>query len=320
VLAASVLLLVLATVCVRRAALRQATGQAGFLGSLKERRIAVHAKTTTKAHPEATAGKIRPVKGPPLIWKELRGSLARVRRGNRVVGSVIAAALLVVVYGYCAYVGYLWVSEVHTGFVAAYLFLGLFRTATYSATSITSEKEARTWPILLATPLRDRQIIIEKIAGSSVRPWPVWLLLGGHALVFSLAGLIDPAAILPLTLLVLSSALMVSAVGVFFSSCFRKTSLAATVNLIVFFVSVVPVCCPLPIFFVSPVLVAVMILGAAQHGSGARAFAFWPRFGVASSNDLLAAVFAFLALVLVYWLITFILFALATSNVRRRVF
>ena len=64
--------------------------------------------------------------------------------------------------------------------IAAYLFLGLLRAATSAATSVTSEKEARTWPALLSTALTDRQIVFGKIIGSALQGWPSWLLLAAQ--------------------------------------------------------------------------------------------------------------------------------------------
>jgi len=58
---------------------------------------------------------------------------------------------VIVAYGYCGYKDWLALKEAQTAFMAAYLFMGLLRTATSAATSITSEREARTWPVLLTT-------------------------------------------------------------------------------------------------------------------------------------------------------------------------
>jgi len=316
----SALLLALSTLSVRRVGLRQATGQAGIFSSRKERRIA-DKKRAAKADSAAISGGYRRVKGPPVIWKQMKIPLVKGSRLTIVITYVLLIIILLGVYGYCAYEKAFGYKGVQIGFVLAYFFLGLLRTATLTASSITSEREARTWPILLATPLDDRQIVLGKIIGSCLRCWPFWLLLSAHVIVFSLAGCIHPVAIFPLAVLVLSSAVLVSAVGVFFSSCFKRTTPAATINLILFIVFTVPFCCPLPIFLVSPLFAAAMILGIAGgepsminpfYRGGSMLFSWFGAF--------LISELALVALVTVYLLLAFLAFAIAKSNVRRRIF
>jgi len=319
-LGASALLLALSTVCVRRAGLRQATGQAGMFATRRERRLA-DGKRRPRADSAAISGRIRPVKGPPIIWKEMINPLAGRHRLKTIIGSVVALVVLLVIYGYCAYEKYFALKETQTVFIAAYFFLGMLRTASSAATSITSEKEARTWPILLTTPLAEKQIVLGKIIGSALRGWPFWFLLAAHVVVFTLAGCIHPAAILPLVLLVASSTLLVSAVGVFLSSCFKRSSTSASINLILFLLFTVPVCCPLPIFFVSPLFAAIMILSV-TGGWGAMGTPFAPGgLGLGAwLGAFLVSELALTVLVAIYLLMAFAAFAIATSNVRRKVF
>ncbi|MBA7683009.1 hypothetical protein ES703_91365 [subsurface metagenome] len=318
----SALFLALSTLSVRRVGLRQATGQAGIFSSRKERRIA-DKKRAARAGSTAISGRYRSIKGPPVIWKEMKIQLIKGSRLTTVITYVLLITILFAVYGYCAYEKAFGYKVVQIGFVLVYFFLGLFRTATLAASSITSEREARTWPILLATPLNNRQIVLGKIIGSCLRCWPFWLLLAAHVIVFSLARCIHPAAIFPLALLVLSSALLVSAVGVFFSSCFKRTSPAAAINLILFIVFTVPFCCPLPIFFVSPLFAATMILSVTGgvpkmispfsfYGGGSIWFSWLGAF--------LISELALVALVTIYLLMAFLAFAIANSNVRRKIF
>lgn len=316
----SSLFLALSTLSVRRVGLRQATGQAGIFSSRKDRRIATKNRAAG-ADSTAISVRYRGIKGPPVIWKQMKISLMKGSRLRIVITSVLLITVLFAVYGYCAYEKAFGHKEVQIGFVLVYFFLGLFRTATLAASSITSEKEARTWPILLATPLDNRQIVFGKIIGSCLRCWPFWLLLAAHVIVFSLAGCIHPVAIFPLVLLVLSSALLASAVGVFFSSCFKRTSPAAAINLILFFVFTVPICCPLPIFFVSPLFAAAMILSVT--GGGPNMINPFYRGGPVWFSWLgafLVLELALVTLVTIYLLMAFFAFAIAKSNVRRRIF
>ena len=317
----SALLLAFSTVRVRKVGLRQATGQAGIFASRRERRIA-DGKIKKNTVLSTASRKIRPVKGPPIIWKEIMSLWIKTSRLKAVVTTVPAVLILAAAYGYCGYKDYLSHEETHIVFILAFFFFGLFRTATSAATSITSEKEARTWPILLITPLTEKQIASDKIIGSCIGGWAFWLLLAAHVVVFSLAGYISPAAILPLALLIVSSALLVSAIGVFFSSCFKRSSTSASVNLILFIFFTMPVCCPspLPTFLVSPLFVAIMILGVTGGldnigGPFQQIESGWGWFGKFVISGL-----ALIVLVAIYLSLALGAFAIAVANIRRRIF
>jgi len=317
----SALLLAFSTVRVRKVGLRQATGQAGIFASRKERRLA-DGKIKKKTALSASSRRTRPVKGPPVIWKEIINLWIKSRRLTVVVTTVPAVLLLAAVYIYCGYKGYLSREETHIVFILAFFFFGLFRTASSAATCITSEKEALTWPILLTTPLTEKQIAFGKIIGSCIGGWAFWLLLAVHLLVFSLAGVISPAAVLPLILLIASSTLLVSAVGVFFSSCFKRSSISASVNLILFIFFTAPVCCPspLPTFLVSPLFAAVIILGVTGGwdnigGPFQQIGSRWGWFGTFLISGL-----ALIVLVAIYLSLALGAFAIAVANIRRRTF
>ena len=316
-LSASVL--VFSAISVRRAALRQARGQPVIFASHKERRA--RAKRRAQHGSPATSGRIICVKGPPIVWKEMRTMLVKIGRLTPVVSAVLAVVALAATYGYCAYKDYLGIKGVQTAFVLVYLLLGLLRTATTAATSITSEREARTWPVLLATALTDRQIVFGKIIGSALQSWPYWLLLTAHVVLFSLLRYIPAAAILPLAVLVVSSALFVSAVGVLFSSWCRRSATAACANLLLFLCLVVPFCCPLPVFLVSPIFAALMILAVTGQWEMGVPFG---RMDVGAEGDWFAAfltsVLALLVLVGLYLLVAFAASAFAIRKVRRKIY
>ena len=315
----STLLLAFSTLCVRKVGLRQATGQAGIFSSRKERRIA-DKKRRTRAVSPMISRRIRPVKGPPIIWKEMMSLWIKNFRMGSIITTILAVLILAAVYLYCISADLLGREGAHIVFIVVYFFFGLFRTATSAATSITSEKEARTWPILLTTPLTEKQVVFGKIIGSCLGGWAFWLLLAAHIAVFSLAGSIPLTAILPLALLIVSSTLLVSTVGVFFSSCFKRSSISASVNLILFLGFTVPVCCPLPLppFLISPLFAAIMIMGVTGGWSGIhrpfpQAGRGWEWFGAFLVSGL-----ALLVLVVIYLSLALGAFAIAVSNIRRR--
>lgn len=103
-------------------------------------------------------------------------------------------------------------------------------TIVLPATSITSERESRSWPVLLATPLDDKDILLGKLVGSLRRCLPAWLLLLGHIIIFSLAGFIHPLAIIHTGILVTWIAVFLSGSGLYFSSSFKHTTTAVLMN------------------------------------------------------------------------------------------
>lgn len=316
----STLMLALSTISVRRVGLRQATGQPGIFASRKERRAA-RAKRRTEQGSAAMSGRIIAVKGPPIVWKDMRAMSVRVGRFMPVLSAVLAVLVLGATYGYCAYKGYLAIEGVHAAFVLVYFLLGLLRTASSAATSITSEREARTWPVLLTTTLTDREIVVGKILGSCLQSWAFWLLLAAHVAVFSFLRRIPAVAILPLVVLVASSALLFSAVGVLFSSWCRRSSTSACANLLLFLCFVMPFCCPLPIFLVNPIFAGLMIFAVAgQWDIGAP----FDRmiFGAQESwfAIFLTSTLALLVLVGLYLLLALAASAVATMKVRRKIF
>ncbi len=318
----STLLLTLSTMCVRAVGRHQVTGQAGIFSTRKERRLA-KAKRKKNADSTATSRKIRRVMGPPIIWKEMISPLIKTSRLRATLRVAVAFMILVCIYGYYAYTNLFNLNGTHLGFILAYFFLGLFRVSTSAATSITTEKEARTWPILLTTPPAGKQIAIGKIIGSCLQGWLFWLLLAAHVVVFSLARCIPPAAILPLALLVVSSALLISAVGVFFSSCFKRSSASASINMILFLTFTVPVCCS-PVFIASPLFVATMILAVTGGWSETSApfqqvGAGWAWLGAFWTSGLKLFILV-VTYSLLYLSLAIAAFTIATRNIRRRIF
>ena len=315
----STMLLVFSTLSIRKVGLRQATGQAGIFASRKERRIA-DGKLKTKTLSGSAFGRIRPVKGSPIIWKEVISLWIKNFRLGAILTTIVAVLILAFIYGYCAYKDLLGRQETHIAFILVYFFFGLLRTATSAATCITSEKEAQTWPILLTIPLSEKKIVFDKIIGSCLGGWAFWFLLIIHIIVFSLTGVIPLTAVLPLALLIVSSMLLVSTIGVFFSSCFKRNSISASVNLILFLGFTAPVCCPspLPTYLVSPLFAAIMILGVTGDWSGIdRPFretgGMWGWFGAFLTSSL-----ALVVLVVIYLSLTLGAFAIAVTNIRRR--
>ncbi|MFH1717875.1 MAG: ABC transporter permease subunit [Planctomycetota bacterium] len=119
------------------------------------------------------AGYIRPVTGRPIVWKEMSKGFIGHGRGDVVIIISLAATFVVMAV-------LLLFNRGARNILPYYLTSGvslvvMVRLAVFAAGSITLEKEARTWPILLTTPLEDREIIRGKAVAAFRRNLPLLL-------------------------------------------------------------------------------------------------------------------------------------------------
>ncbi|MFC1634543.1 ABC transporter permease subunit [Planctomycetota bacterium] len=226
-LAISGLVLLVSVIRVRKVALRQATGQ---LGTSRRKRWFGKKNNETSIHRRDVVAAIRRIKGPPVLWKELRFPLLGKRKIVTCFFIGLSLILLIATYYLCGREGMLDEEGVHISYVVIALGIGLLSTVVLSATSITAEKESRSWPLLLTTTLDDRAILLGKWAGILRRCLPAWVWLLGHVTIFSLAGFIHPVAILQIGFLTAWSLVFLSGSGLYFSSRFKHTTTAVTMN------------------------------------------------------------------------------------------
>jgi ABC-2 type transport system permease protein len=155
-LAASVLALSIRRV--RKAALGEAFGE-----TAKQRTERTSKKKVRTFTGRTRYQPIRPVTGPPIVWKEMRTAiLGRGKEKNvmfaLLVGAFVMSVIVILLTGI---MGQLNVATrvVPYLLMSAFYLMTMIRLAVFSAGSITTEKEARTWPILLTTPLADSEIV-----------------------------------------------------------------------------------------------------------------------------------------------------------------
>ena len=219
-LGASVLLLLLSTILVRRAALRQAAGQSGLWsprGNLLE--------------DSTRTSRIRRVVGSPVLWKERRTPLLGRRKLGMIVAMLLALGLLGTTYIVCAKEDILTDWTVQASYIVIFLLLGLLFTTVLPATCITLEKEAQTWPLLLTTAISDWEIVWGKFLGTVRRCLPAWWFLLGHVTIFALAGIIHPVGAIQLVILGAWVIFFLSGTGLYFSTRFRHTTTAVIANM-----------------------------------------------------------------------------------------
>lgn len=220
-LGGSALLLLLATIFVRKVALRQATGQEIFR---------LHRQPSKRRPGRADQGRIRRVVGSCIFWKERRVPLWGRLNIVTCVGELLALALLALTYVLIFIEGGLAEEGTQVGYVLTFTGLGLLLTMVLPATCITSEKESRAWPILLTTTVSNWEILWGKFRGAVRRCLVAWMLLMGHVVVFVLMGILHPAAMLQLGLLVVWVVVFLCGTGVYFSTHLRRTTTAVIAN------------------------------------------------------------------------------------------
>jgi ABC-2 type transport system permease protein len=230
-LAASSVVLLVSVYLVRKIALAQVSGYPNILKRLLNPNEADTSKSTVSSKP---GGQIRRVKGSPVVWKELK---TRVSSRERLVVAVIIGlelVLIVSMYLFPVVVDIFGAKETYMLYICFFIGLGLLTVTIFPAASITSEKEARTWPLLLLTPLTGWQILTGKFVGVLRRSMFVWLLLLiyiGLFWLFEYVG-IGLLAIVKMAVIVAGSVVFLCGTGFYFSSRFRRTSAAVIANFI----------------------------------------------------------------------------------------
>ncbi len=118
---------------------------------------------------------IRTVKGRPIVWKEMRkGFLIKRRRTVwDIICLIVAVAIILSSIVIMIAIGSIPPAVVFAGLAYAGLLMFTLGVTSASASAITQEKEASTWPILLATPLGNGEIVWGKALGSIGRYLPL---------------------------------------------------------------------------------------------------------------------------------------------------
>jgi len=227
ILAASAALLSVCVIRVRKVGQRQAAGQ---LGSSRQRRPGRNPSQVPVDEQDLEV-KPRRIVGPPVLWREWKSPLLGRRRFITVITTVsICLILLLITYLLCGIEGVLGEKEIQGAYAVVLLGLGMLSTVVLASTCITSEKESRSWPLLLATTLDDKDILFGKFIGALRRCSPAWLLLLSHTLVFTLVGILHPIAAFQIGVLIIWVVVFLSGSGLYFSSCYKRTTTAVMMN------------------------------------------------------------------------------------------
>lgn len=239
-LGCSALVLAAAIAVVRKAALRQATGQLDL--SVDTRKGRRRRARLASQQADDLGGRVKRVHGPPVVWRELRAPFIQgLDNRNSYIGLMLAILALLLTYLPSA--DQMDESYPHVSYGLLFVLIGLIINVVFSATRITTEKESQTWPLLLTTPLRDRDILLGKGISAFRRCLPIWGMLAGHVLFFVLIKCIHPVIVLHLVIVVTWLTCFVTGAGLYFSTLFARTTSAvvATFALVLGLWAVVPV-------------------------------------------------------------------------------
>lgn len=198
-------------------------------------------KAASRKRERRAALPIRRVTGAPIVWKEMRKPFSRRGKRNIILYAMLAGMVLV------SFVPMLFAGRGGgmAGFVLFYYLMSGFtlivtiRLAALSASSITREKEAGAWPILLATPLEDMEILRGKAIAAFRRNIPLLVVLVVLRVVIRLFGPYSaPSAfyswlyLIPEVITLAGGFVLVIGLGLYFGVRLKSTNaaVAATVG------------------------------------------------------------------------------------------
>jgi ABC-2 type transport system permease protein len=125
---------------------------------------------------KASAGVIKRVTGAPIVWKEMRKGYIGRGKGNIVMFFLLIGFSISCLISMFFPLG-MGRYRVLVYFLTSGFYLAVMvRFAVHSAGGIAAEKDARTWPILLMTPLEDKEIVRGKAIAAVRRNLPLLLL------------------------------------------------------------------------------------------------------------------------------------------------
>ena len=227
-LAGSAVVLFFCVKMVRKAALAQAAGIPIFTPRKKTSKSAQ--ASDCPENPSHTA-QLRTVTGSAILWKELkRPPYFRRAKILKLLVFIFALAILAFTYIALAIGNDLDASDVQITYVLIMMALALLFTITLPATCITTEKESRSWPVLLGTTLSDNQILFGKFLGQIRRCLPAWILMFAHILLFIPLGIIHPIALPMMIIISTWTIIFFCSSGIYFSARFKHTTTAVIMN------------------------------------------------------------------------------------------
>lgn len=172
------------------------------------------------------------IAGHPVYWKEMHRSEPGMvfDPKSELIGMFI---LLFIVYFCAGYLGALMETAFHAVLVTILSILAFLRIGILSALSISSEKQSRTWPILLTTPLTEEDIVKMKVKAILRKTATYWIIIFADVLVFSCLLVINPFAIIGVAIAIITTVLFLLGVGFYFGMRLKTTTQTLAVTFLV---------------------------------------------------------------------------------------
>jgi len=167
----------------------------------------------------------RTVSDRPVLWRELAQPAFRsiYVRAVAVLACLVSLIWLYVDVGIDTPATHLMVPIIGT-------LLLIVMVAGSASGSIASERETKTWGVLLTTPLKPRQILFGKIGGALRRQWLIGGVIGLHIVCSLIAGAMPVSIAIGLVAVLLASCLFAASIGTAAALMIRSARRATTVT------------------------------------------------------------------------------------------
>jgi len=178
----------------------------------------------------------------PVLWRELRqNAIGGTKRTIFAVG--LGIAILLVIYATA--------GLERPGITTVLLFiaaLGLTAQAALSTpASITTERDAGNWGVLLTTPVKPAQVVLGKTLGSIRKLWLLPGVVAFHLVLVIVSGWFHPIGVLHATMLIGALVFMLASTGVCLGLMCKRGVTASVLNMGI----------PLMLFLGFPILAAM---------------------------------------------------------------
>lgn len=173
----------------------------------------------------------REVSDAPVAWRELRQPLFKKAWMSWVA---VAAVGLLLLWADAQAIadGYIRDASYHIVLMVIASLLVLVQAANLSATGVSGEREARTWEVLLTTPMSGWQILGGKFLGAIRRLWLIPAIALAHTFFAGImTGALHPISLLHLMIIWTTASAFLAASGTLLSLIIRKSAVASIVNL-----------------------------------------------------------------------------------------
>jgi len=241
-LALSCIVVVAFSILVLRSVLKREASGTGPSGVFTK--LVTPGVEASRPHASGVSRDAREVGDRPLLWRELRQTA--LGGGTRTLLAFgIGIAMLMFMY--------LTVGLEHSGLTITLLLIAAVALTAQAALStpstISAERDAGSWSVLLTTPVKPSQIVLGKTLGSVRRLWLTPAVLLFHLILVMVSGWFHPIGTLHAGVLLLALVFMLSSTGVCLGLICKRSVTASVLNL----------CFPLVLFLALPMLMAFLI-------------------------------------------------------------